>query len=88
MPTPTKRPYRPRIVIECTEEQKRTLHNYIESGMQNRVLRIVLDDVVKLLDEFGITFVMYIMERRFSYRPQVAEYANSRPANSALESVK
>ena len=73
--------YRPRLVIECTQEQKDIISTYIERGMQHKFFESVIEDITRLLNEFGYTFVLYVMERRFSYRHTLEEYENSRPAN-------
>ena len=73
--------YRPRLVIECTQEQKNTVSANIEHGMQHKFFEAIVEDITQLLDEFGYVFVLYIMERRFSYRDSLEEYANSRPTD-------
>lgn len=73
--------YRPRLVIECTQEQKIVISTHIEHGMQHKFFEAIIEDVTELLTEFGYTFVLYILERRFSYRDALEEYANSRSAN-------
>ena len=73
--------YRPRLVIECTQEQKNIISAHIEHGMQRKFFDSVIEDITQLLDEFGYVFVLYVMERRFSYRAALEEYANSRPAD-------
>ena len=73
--------YRPRLVIECTQEQKNTISTHIEHGMQHKFFECIIEDVVELLSEFGYTFVIYILERRFTYRQALEEYANSRPTD-------
>ena len=79
--------YRPRIVIECTQEQRNTLNTHIEHGMQRKVLSVILEDVISLLNEFGHLFVLFMLERRFTYREQVAIYAAQRLAGSTTEDV-
>lgn len=76
-----KTKYRPRLVIECTQEQKTIVSTHIEHGMQHRFFEAIIEDVTKLLNEFGYTFVLYVLERRFSYRDSLEEYANSRPVD-------
>ena len=76
-----KTKYRPRLVIECTQEQKNIISTNIEHGLQHRFFEAIIEDVTQLLTEFGYTFVLYILERRFSYRASLEEYANSRPTN-------
>ncbi len=71
--------YRPRLVIECTQEQKNVISTHIEHGMQRKFFDAIVEDITALLGEFGYVFVMYVMERRFSYRDALEEYANSRP---------
>ena len=71
--------YRPRFVIECTQEQKNVVSTHIEHGMQRKFFEAIVEDITKLLDEFGYVFVLYVLERRFSYRGSLEEYANSRP---------
>ena len=73
--------YRPRLVIECTQEQKNVISTHIEHGMQRKFFEAIVEDVVQLLNEFGYVFVLYVMERRFSYHDALEEYANSRPTD-------
>ena len=73
--------YRPRLVIECSQEQKNIISTHIEHGMQRKFFDAIVEDVVQLLTEFGYVFVLYILERRFSYRSVLEEYANSKPAD-------
>ena len=73
--------YRPRLVIECTQEQKNIISTHIEHGMQRKFFEAIVEDITALLEEFGYVFVLYIMERRFSYRSTLEEYADSRPAD-------
>ena len=73
--------YRPRLVIECTQEQKNVISTHIEHGMQRKFFEAIVEDITQLLDEFGYVFVLYTMERRFSYRASLEEYANSRPTD-------
>ena len=70
--------YRPRLVIECTQEQKNIISAHIEHGMQRKFFDAIIEDVTQLLSEFGYVFVHYVMERRFSYRESLEEYANNR----------
>ena len=73
--------YRPRLVIECTQKQKNIISTHIEHGMQRKFFEAIVEDITALLEEFGYVFVLYIMERRFSYRSTLEEYADSRPAD-------
>ena len=73
--------YRPRLVIECTQEQKNVISTHIEHGMQRKFFEAIVEDVTALLEEFGYVFVLYVLERRFSYRDALEEYANSRPVD-------
>ena len=77
----SKASYRPRLVIECTQEQKTVISTNIEHGMQHRFFEAIIEDITELLEEFGYIFVLYVMERRFSYRDSLEEYAASRPSN-------
>ena len=74
--------YRPRLVIECTQEQKAIISTHVEHGMQHKFFEAIIEDITALLGEFGYTFVLYILERRFSYRSVLEEYANSRSRNT------
>ena len=76
--------YRPRLVIECSQEQKNIISAHIEHGMQRKFFDALIEDIVELLDEFGYTFVLYVMERRFSYRDALEEYANSKPTDPSV----
>ncbi len=76
-----KTKYRPRLVIECTQEQKLLVSKHIEHGMQHRFFEAIIEDIVRLLEEFGYIFVLYVLERRFSYRSSLEEYENSRPSD-------
>ena len=73
--------YRPRLVIECTQNQKNIISANIEHGMQRKFFEGIIEDITQLLEEFGYVFVLYTLERRFSYRAALEEYANSRPTD-------
>ena len=79
---------KPRMVIEITVEQKNKLNQYIAHGEQRRVFSAILTDVISMLDEFGHDFVLFILEREFTYRSYMVQYyANKRLiSTSASES--
>ena len=75
----------PRMVIEITPEQKNKLNQYIAHGEQRRVFSAILTDVISMLDEFGHDFILFILEREFTYRSHMMEYyANKRSTHTAV----
>ena len=63
--TPT---YRPRIVIDITEEQRAILSKYLAYGEQRRVFQAILNDITGLLVEYEFDFVSFMLRRAFTYR--------------------
>lgn len=66
----TKKPrpdYRPRLSVEITEEQQLALQKYLDFGMQKRLFSIIIDDVIRMLDEHGRLFLAAAMLKEVSY---------------------
>lgn len=55
--------WRPRLVIDITEEQARRLNRYLEYGMRVRLFSIVLDDVLDMIEKNGATFLAAVLAR-------------------------
>lgn len=78
-------PAKPRITFEVTEEQKQVLRTYLDYGMQRKVFSAIIDDVINMLERFGFDFVLYMLDRQFTYGPQMEKYrADRRIANTEL----
>ena len=78
----------PRMVIEITPEQKNKLNQYIAHGEQRRVFSAILTDVISMLDEFGHDFILFILEREFTYRSHMVEYyANKQSEHTTVSAV-
>ena len=76
--------HRPRLVVEITLEQRKTLNTYLAYGEQRRVFQAILADVILLLQEFGYDFVTLMLQREFSYRTLMeAQIANRGSADLA-----
>ena len=85
---PPRNTVKPRMVIEITVEQKNKLNQYIAHGEQRRVFSAILTDVIDMLDEFGHSFVIFILEREFTYRSHMVKYnADRRLNDTALDST-
>ena len=56
--------YRPRISITLPEELKRRLTEAIPWGMQNRVFCVIVEDLVSLIEKYGINLVVYAFSER------------------------
>lgn len=65
--------YRPRLVIEISSEQKELLNQYIAYGEQRRVFMVFVEDLTKMLEEFGHDFIMFMLARGYSYREAYLE---------------
>ena len=56
--------YRPRLVVDITEEQARKLEKYLEYGMRGRVFSVVIDDVIEMIEKHGAIFLAAIIAKR------------------------
>ena len=72
---------KPRLIVEITPRQQETLTKYLAYGERRRVFQAILKDIVVLLDEFGYDFVAFMLQREFSYRHLMEDYADKRFAN-------
>ena len=60
--------YRPRLSVEITEEQQLALQKYLDFGMQKRLFSIIIDDVIRMLDEHGRLFLAAVVLKEVSYK--------------------
>lgn len=66
---------KPRITVEVSEGQYNALKRHLEHGMQRRVFSIIIDDVVRMLDEYGQHFIIALMQKEVSYRSFMERYS-------------
>ena len=55
--------YRPRLCIDISEEQQRALQSMFEHGEQKIVLNVIVDDLIKLVQEHGRVIISLIGSR-------------------------
>jgi len=55
--------YRPRLVVDITDEQAQRLNRYLEYGMRSRVFGIIIDDVLDMIEKHGAQFLAAILSR-------------------------
>lgn len=55
------RGYRPRVVVEVSEEQLRDLNNLIPWGMRNTLMVKILDDLIDVVRTHGLIAVSLII---------------------------
>jgi hypothetical protein len=55
--------YRPRLVVDITEEQAQRLNRYLEYGMRSRVFSIIIDDTLDMIEKYGAQFLAAILAR-------------------------
>lgn len=77
-----------RMVVEITTEQKNKLNKFLAYGEQRRVFSTILADVLDMLDEFGHSFVIYMLRREFSYKSIMLEQINKEAASHEEVSEK
>jgi len=70
--------YRPRLSIEITEEQHLALGRLIPWGAKNELFRVIIDDVITLLEKHGAIIIAAILTRRLNVGdlPTVKEAIN------------
>jgi len=57
------KPYRPRLSIELTDEQQVKLLRLIPWGVKNKLFSIIVDDVIRLMEEHGQKFLAAVLTR-------------------------
>ncbi len=55
--------YRPRLSIELTDEQQVKLLRLIPWGVKNKLFSIIVDDVIRLMEEHGQKFLAAVLTR-------------------------
>lgn len=55
--------YRPRLSIELTEEQQVKLLRLIPWGVKNKLFSIIVDDVIRLMEEHGQKFLAAVLTK-------------------------
>ncbi len=60
--------YRPRIVIDVSEEQYRALKQFLPWGVQNEVFRTLIDDLIAVLEEHGGAALGMILTKQLKMR--------------------
>jgi len=56
--------YRPRLTVDITEEQSRKLNKYLDYGMRKRVFGVIIDDLFRLFDEYGVGVILGLFTER------------------------
>ena len=55
--------YRPRLSIEITQDQSNRLRKLIPWGLKNQLFSVLTDDVIRLAEQHGPTFLAAILAR-------------------------
>lgn len=55
--------YRPRLVVDITDEQAQKLNRYLEYGMRGPVFSVIIDDVISMLEKHGAVFLGAVLAR-------------------------
>ena len=55
--------YRPRLSIELTDEQQVKLLRLIPWGVKNKLFSIIVDDVIRLMEEHGTKFLAAVLNK-------------------------
>ena len=50
--------YRPRLNVEITQAQSDGLRKHLEFGMQKLLIGVILDDLLKIFDKYGVDKVI------------------------------
>ena len=50
--------WRPRLSIEINEKQANDLRNYIPFGLQGQIFRLIIDDLIELMERKGPAMVL------------------------------
>lgn len=66
---------RPRLTVELTEEQHKQLKEHLEHGMLKKVFSVVVDDIIRLLNDYGDHFIVAMLQKRISYKDMMKEYS-------------
>lgn len=56
--------YRPRILIDVSEETLKRSQRLIPHGLKNQLLSLVIEDTLDLIDEKGIGVISLLLQRR------------------------
>lgn len=74
----------PRITVEVTPEQYSIIKRELPHGMQKQVFGVMMNDICRLLDEYGYLFIVAIMEKNISYRSTMDTYNENRALTKAI----
>ncbi len=55
--------YRPRLVVDISEEQAKRLNRYLEYGMRSRVFSVIIDDTLDMIEKHGAQFLAAVLAR-------------------------
>ena len=55
--------YRPRLAVDISEEQQRKLWKYFEHGELKIVFNVIVDDLIRILDQHGRVIIGLIGAR-------------------------
>ncbi len=72
--TSSRPPHKYRLVVELTDEQYWTLKNNIDYGLQRKVFSIVIDDMIRMLNEYGQGFIIALLHKEISYKNFMKQY--------------
>lgn len=74
--------YRPRLSIDISPEQANKLRDLIPWGLKNQIFLILIDDLIGLLEEFGLTPIVFILEGTIKPRQALRALRSIEDGNS------
>jgi hypothetical protein len=64
----------PRLMIEVTEKQFNTFKERLPYGFQKQVFTAIIEDMVRMWDEFGDDFTRAIISKNLTYKQFVVDF--------------
>lgn len=72
----------PRLMIEVTEKQFTVFKEHLPYGFQKQVFSAVIEDMVRMWEEFGNNFTRAIISKNLTYRQFVVDFMERNYGNS------
>lgn len=66
-----KKIWKPRLTIEVTEYQYNIIKKHLEHGQLKQIFGVIIEDVVTMLEKYGMTFILALITRRISMRDYI-----------------
>jgi hypothetical protein len=72
----------PRLMIEVTEKQFTVFKEHLPYGFQKQMFTAIIEDMVRMWEEFGDDFTRAIISKNLTYRQFVEDYMERNYGNS------